>query len=143
MAALTAGAIWAGVQIGGAVLGGIGRRRGGKAAQSAAMEQADLIRQTTAEAARRMEQQHNRVAGEATAGVHASGLEMSGTQEKYVTDLKAEQARELDWLKKAGEQQARSVEKGGQVQRKGGALRNLGMTMGGIARGGAMFSRLS
>ena len=95
---MAAAAIWTGVQIGGAVLGGIGRRRGSKGAQAAAMEQADLIRQTTAEAARRMEMQHQRVQGEARASVHAGGLEMSGTQEKYITDMAAEQKRELDWL---------------------------------------------
>ena len=59
---------------------------------------------------------------------------MSGTQERYIQDLQAEQARELAWLQKAGESQARAIEKGATAQRRGGAARNLGLTAGGIGR---------
>jgi len=124
---------WLGV--GSAVAGGIGRGRGNRAAEKAAKKQADLIRQTTDEAARRLERGQERKLGETKAGVYASGVQMGGSSEAYVNDMQAEQARELAWLKEAGYKQAKAVEKGASVNRQGGMFRNLAMTGAGIGRG--------
>ena len=128
-------AAWAGVQIGGAVLGGIGRGRGNRKAQSAAKDQAGMVRDTTAEAARRMELGQKRTLGHAEAGVYASGIQMSGSSEAYVKDMQSEQAKELQWLKDAGESRAKAIEKGASAQRRAGRWQNLGQTAGGIGAG--------
>lgn len=132
-------AILAGIAVGTAVAGGIGRARGAKQAQGAAKDQARLMRQTTAEAARRLERGQERTLGQAKAGVYASGIEMSGTSERYVRDMQSEMARELDWLKKSGESAASAMEKGADVQFNAAQWANLGQTAGSIGRavGGA------
>jgi hypothetical protein len=127
--------IWGAVQIGGAVLGAIGRGRGNKKQEKAQKKQADQIRKTTDEAARRLERGQDRKLGETTAGVYASGVGMSGSSEAYVRDMQAEQARELAWLKDAGEQRAKAVEKGASVGRQAGRWQNLGQLGKGISGG--------
>ena len=122
MAAITASAVYAGIAIGGAVLGGIGSLRGSRGQAKAQEAQADLTRQTGAEAARRMERGQERTLGEATAGVYASGVQMGGSSEAYVRDMQAEQARELQWLKDATEQRARAIEKGAAVGLQAGRI---------------------
>ena len=137
MSAIVAGAVAAApyIQMGLAALGGIGRRKGNKAAEKAQKKQAQQIRETTAEAARRMERGQDRQLGETKAGVYASGVGMSGSSEAYVLDMQAEQARELQWLKDAGESRAKAVEKGASVGRQTGRFKNLGQIGGGIVKG--------
>ena len=122
MAAITASTVYAGIAIGGAVLGGIGSLRGSRGQAKAQEAQADLTRQTGAEAARRMERGQERTLGEATAGVYASGVQMGGSSEAYVRDMQSEQARELQWLKDATEQRARAIEKGAAVGLQAGRI---------------------
>lgn len=132
---MSAAVAWGAVQIGAAVLGGIGRGRSNKAAEKAARKQADQIRKTTDEAARRMERGQERTLGETKAGVYASGVEMSGSSEAYVRDMQSEQARELAWLKDAGASRAKAVEKGASVGRQAGRWQNLGQVGRGISGG--------
>ena len=137
MSAIVAGAVAAApyIQMGLAAVGGIGRRRGNKEQEKAQKKQAQQIRKTTDEMARRMERGQERQLGETKAGVYASGINMSGSSEAYVLDMQAEQARELAWLKDAGESRARAAEKGADVQRQAGRFQNIGRTGGGIVRG--------
>ena len=128
-------AAWAGVQIGGAVLGGIGRGVGNRKAHKAAQDQAGNVRKTTDEAARRMELGQKRTLGHAEAGVYASGIQMSGSSEAYVKDMQSEQAKELQWLKDAGEDRAKAIEKGASVGRKAGRWSNLGRVGAGVGAG--------
>ena len=132
---MAAATIAAGVTIGSSILGGVGRLRGNKQAEAAARQQADLVRQTTAEAARRMERGQERQLGEATAGVYASGIHMSGSSEAYVRDMQAEQARELQWLKDAGESRAQAIEDGAAVRRQTGRIGALAGIGRGVSRG--------
>jgi hypothetical protein len=113
----------------------MGRGSANRQAEKAGMRQADLLRQTTDEAARRLERGQERTLGEAKAGVYASGIQMSGSSESYVRDMQTEQARELAWLKDAGEKRAKAAETGAIVGRQAGRWENLGQLGRGVAGG--------
>jgi hypothetical protein len=77
---------------------------------------ASLIGEETAEETRRLQREIDKTEGMAVAASAASGVQMSGSRELAIKDVRQENSSQLAWLRKSGKQKAKVVLAGGQLQ---------------------------
>lgn len=138
-----------GVIIGGAVIGGIGAVKKGKATKSAAEEQRildaenkRLYEMEVAESVRRTEQTNRQVAGTASTQIGASGFGGGSSMNTYMQTLEAQQTSDVDWMKTSGASQSAIMEREAaaryrntRAQGKADTISGIGSAIGGM--GGA------
>ncbi len=129
----------------GAIIAGAGSLLGAASARSGAKKQkrinamnVDLMQQTNAEEQRRL--QNDIIDSESliSAVSAASGVQSTGSRGLAIADTKKENAAQLAWLKKSGEQQVKVAKAGGELQVKQlqtQAITNLFSGAGSIATG--------
>lgn len=109
--------VMAGIAVASIAAGAMGRSKANKKAKEAGYIQAANIRLETAETVRRTERSDARKQSGGKGAAYAGGLTFAGgSNERYIRDMQAEMARELDWMKKSGEATADAVQRGAQVQ---------------------------
>ncbi len=130
----------------GAIIGGAGALFGAASAIKGAKKQkrvnamnAELIQQTNAEEQRRL--QNDIIDSESlmSAVSAASGVQSTGSRALAIADTKKENAAQLAWLKKSGEQQVKVAKAGGNLQAKqlqNQAITNIFSGVGQIAGSG-------
>jgi hypothetical protein len=111
--------------VGSSIYGGM---QGKKAAKAAGKASAKAIMDTYKEEKRRTISTNAQTSSFTDLAIAASNLQKTGTQQLYYDDMVAEQARQLDWMKKAAKSNANAAKKGGQ------AAGNIAQTQG-IAQG--------
>ena len=127
------------VGIASSVLGAAGDKKAAEAEKGASMRQAELLREQTTEGARRLSMTQERTESEAVAGTYASGIQMSGSNESYIRSMQTEHAKELSWMKSAGEMEATAIEEGAAVTEKSRRLSRASNLAGGVAKSGMAF----
>lgn len=100
----------------GMLLGSISGSKGAKKQDSINDMNASLVQQEGKEEERRL--QRDIVQSESLMGAlsAASGVQMSGSREAAVTDVKRENKAQFDWLSKSTRNKAAAVRAGGQLQ---------------------------
>ena len=84
--------------------------------RKAARAQAGAILAQGAEERRRMLRGQRRQVSSAVAASHASGIMMSGSNERYIQDMQDEMAREAAWHRRATHASADAALRGGSLQ---------------------------
>lgn len=105
-----------GAAIGG-VVGGVQGLMSGSAADEAeelAKEQAKFVQMQTDENVYQMRKQAQQQLGEATAVVGQSNIQMSGSSQRYVNELRASWQHDIGWTAWSGAQQAKFTRQQGQ-----------------------------
>lgn len=112
----------AAVAIAGAVIsaassikGGIDGQKGAAAAKSAGKQQAKMIQMEGQEQERRLKRTQQAEYKTSVAKSYASNLQMSGSTESYLHDMRSEQMREIDWLKSETAARSYAAKKGANV----------------------------
>jgi hypothetical protein len=104
----------------GSLFGASKSRQAGKDARKLGISNQNFILAETAEEKRRLGLQHEQTVGTAIAGIAGSGFRsgedsMGGSHRSYLSTLKSEQQKELDWLTKSGQSRGRIAREGGGV----------------------------
>jgi len=115
-----------------------GSAQSGKAAKKAASKAAKLHLRTAEENIRRTGLQYSEIRKRTTAGIYASGLEMSGSQENYLRRMRGEMSRELKWQRDMARAEAKAIKKGAAIQARAGMISGVAGAIGTMA--GAMSS---
>jgi hypothetical protein len=109
MAAAAIGAGAAVVGVGSSIFGGV---KANERAQIAAERQAELKSAQRAEEIRRLQRAVNQRAAAGKASAYASGVQIGGTTERYMSALDVEGAREVSFARKAAHLERRAIEAG-------------------------------
>jgi len=109
----------------GDIIGGAGSLFGFASARSAARKQKKLnkmnitsMKETNSEEQRRLQSEITDTESLMGAMSAASGVQSTGSRGIAIADTKKENADQLAWLKKSGEQQVKAAKLGGQLQVK-------------------------
>lgn len=100
----------------------------GKEAKKIADENARREEEVAGEEARRRENQLDKDMSEAKARIYASGLDMGGSSEMYMQDLRDTGAEEVAWIHKSGRLRADTMRAEGKLARsqaRAGAFQTL------------------
>lgn len=85
----------------------------GNKADKLAEANAKLQEQQTAEEARRLAKEQQKVEATTKARAAAGGAKIEGSQAMFLADMKAEHGKELAWLQKSGQSKAAATRQGG------------------------------
>ena len=91
------------LMVAGAAMQVYGAMKSGSAMKSAARAQARAHLMTAEENIRRKGLQYTEMRKQTTAGIYASGVEMSGSSENYLRKMRTEMSRELAWQRMAAQ----------------------------------------
>ncbi len=131
--------MWGQIIAGGAALfGAASSLKGAKKQRRINAMNADLMEQTNKEEQRRLQADIMDSESLMSAVSAASGVQSTGSRALAIADTKKENAAQLAWLKKSGEQQVRVAKAGGELQVKqlqNQAITNLFSGAGSIATG--------
>ena len=118
------------LMVAGAAMQVYGSMQSGKAAKGAAREQAKLGLMTAQENIRRTELQYSKIRKQTTAGIYASGVEMSGSSENYLRKMRTEMSRELAWQRMAALAEYKAIKKGASMQANAGMVSGIAGAFG-------------
>ena len=105
----------------------------GNKADRLAKANAKLQEQQTAEEARRLAIEQRKVESTARARAAAGGIQVNGSQSLFLADMKAENDKDLAWLKKAGDRKADVTRQGGSNARSQAMAGALGTAAGAVS----------
>ncbi len=106
------------------------QHQAGKKADKLAEANAKLQEQQTAEEARRLAKEQEKVESTAKARAAAGGAQVSGSQALFLADMKSEHGKELAWLQKSGQSKAAATRQGGSNARSQATAGALGTAAG-------------
>ena len=110
----------------------VGAMKSGSATKSAAKAQARAHLRTAEENIRRKGLQYTEMRKQTTAGIYASGVEMSGSSENYLRKMRTEMSRELAWQRMAAQAEAKAIKKGANIQASAGMISGVAGAMGSL-----------
>ena len=125
------------LMVAGAAMQVYGAMKSGSAMKSAAKAQARAHLMTAEENIRRKGLQYTEMRKQTTAGIYASGVEMSGSSENYLRKMRTEMSRELAWQRMAAQAEAKAIKKGANIQANAGMISGVAGAMGSL--GGAYY----
>lgn len=112
------------------VIGGINSNKLSRKSKRAAGKQADNVMAETTENIRRQRRSQERQQGQAEAGTYASGIQMSGMNEKYIADMANEFLKENEWLRQHGISTANAIRKGASIKHKANQISAISNVLG-------------
>ena len=128
-----------GVIIGGAVIGGIGAVKQGKATKAGAAEQARLDAENqrlyemeVGESIRRTEQTNRQVSGMASTQIGASGFGGGSSMDSYMQTLESQQSSDVDWMRTSGASQSAIMEREASARYRNTIAQGKAQTISGI-----------
>jgi hypothetical protein len=125
------------LMVAGAAMQVYGAAKSSSAMKSAAKAQARAHLMTAEENIRRKGLQYAEMRKQTTAGIYASGVEMSGSSENYLRKMRTEMSRELAWQRMAAQAEAKAIKKGANIQANAGMISGIAGAMGSL--GGAYY----
>ena len=120
------------LMVAGAAMQVYGSMKSGSAMKSAAKAQASAHLRTAEENIRRKGLQYTEMRKQTTAGIYASGVEMSGSSENYLRKMRTEMSRELAWQRMAAQAEAKAIKKGANIQASAGMISGVAGAMGSL-----------
>ena len=120
------------LMVAGAAMQVYGAMKSGSAMKSAARAQARAHLMTAEENIRRKGLQYAEMRKQTTAGIYASGVEMSGSSENYLRKMRTEMSRELAWQRMAAQAEAKAIKKGANIQANAGMISGVAGAMGSL-----------
>ena len=120
------------LMVAGAAMQVYGSMKSGSAMKSAAKAQARAHLMTAEENIRRKGLQYTEMRKQTTAGIYASGVEMSGSSENYLRKMRTEMSRELAWQRMAAQAEAKAIKKGANIQANAGMISGVAGAMGSL-----------
>ena len=120
------------LMVAGAAMQVYGAMKSGSAMKSAAKAQARAHLMTAEENIRRKGLQYAEMRKQTTAGIYASGVEMSGSSENYLRKMRTEMSRELAWQRMAAQAEAKAIKKGANIQANAGMISGVAGAMGSL-----------